>query len=70
MHTKELVKLYSNPRLNAVTDISHARMLAIAIRLADHYSQSDREEMLRIYQREVDQQHTQRNYHSRDKGAR
>lgn len=44
--TKELVKLYSNPRLNAVTDISHARMLAIAIRLADHYSQSDREEML------------------------
>ena len=44
--TKELVKLYSNTRLNAVTDISHARMLAIAIRLADHYSQSDREEML------------------------
>lgn len=44
--TKELVKLYSNPRLNAVTDISHARMLAIAIRLADHYSQSDREDML------------------------
>ena len=25
---------------------------------------------LRIYQREADQQHTQRNYHSRDKGAR
>lgn len=28
------------------------------------------EERLRIYQREADQQHTQRNYHSRDKGAR
>ncbi len=44
--TKELVKLYSNPRLNAVTDISHARMLAIAIRLAEHYSQAERDEML------------------------
>ena len=28
------------------------------------------EERLRIYQRESDKQHTQRNYHSRDKGAR
>ncbi len=43
---KELVKLYSNPRINAVTDISHARMLAIAIRLAKHYSKNDRNEML------------------------
>lgn len=25
---------------------------------------------LRIYQREADQQHTQRNFHSRDKGVR
>lgn len=43
---KALVKLYSNPRLRAVTDISHARMLAIAIELADHYTETERKQML------------------------
>lgn len=49
--TKELVKLYANPRLNAVTDISHARMLAIAIRLAEHYKTEYRNEMLLEWER-------------------
>lgn len=49
--TEELVKVYSNPRLNAVTDISHARMLAIAIRLAEHYSTDDRNAMLNEWEK-------------------
>lgn len=49
--TTELVRLYANPRLNAVTDISHARMLAIAIRLAEHYSIEEREAMLAIWEK-------------------
>lgn len=49
--TRELVKLYSNVRLNAVTDISHARMLAIAIKLADHYAKAERTEMLEEWEK-------------------
>ena len=48
---KALVKLYSNLRLRAVTDISHARMLAIAIELASHYSETERKEMLNKWEK-------------------
>jgi hypothetical protein len=33
--TEKLVEMYSNPRINAVTEISHARLLAVAIKLSD-----------------------------------
>lgn len=47
----ELVKLYSEKRLNAVTDISHARMLAIAIRLSDSYTLDEKSEMLKEWEK-------------------
>lgn len=49
--SKALLKLYSNPRLRAVTDISHARMLAVAIELATHFTESDRKEMLNKWEK-------------------
>ena len=33
--TEKLVEIYQNNRINAVTDISHARLLAVAIKLSD-----------------------------------
>lgn len=33
--TEKLVEIYSDPRINAVTDISHARLLAVAIKLSN-----------------------------------
>lgn len=43
---KALSKLYSNPRLRAVTDIGHARILAVAIELASHLTELERKEVL------------------------
>lgn len=43
---KALSKLRANPRLKAVTDIAHARILAIAIELAPHFNDIERKEVL------------------------
>lgn len=63
--------LYSN----SIMQLKSLRMPRISIRwMLPHGEKTPPkatfEERLRIYQREADQQHTQRNYHSRDKGAR
>lgn len=48
---QELVELYTNPRLNAVTDISHARILAIAIKVASQFSKEERKQLLTEWER-------------------
>ena len=44
--TIKLKDLYNNPRLNAVTDISHARLLAVSIMSRDDFSIDDKAEVL------------------------
>lgn len=48
---KALSKMYSNPRLRAVTDISHARILAIAIELATQYEDNERKELIEKWEK-------------------
>lgn len=47
---ESLVNKMSNVRLKAVTDIKHARLLAVAIDLAKHFSESEREILLREWE--------------------
>lgn len=49
--TNQLTLLYSNPRLSAVTDISHARLLAIAILQSNTLTKKDREDILDHWER-------------------
>lgn len=48
---QELAELYANPRLNAVTDISHARILAIAIKVSPQFSKEERKKLLSEWER-------------------
>lgn len=47
--TEHLKSLYSNPRLNAVTEVSQARLLAVAILTSD-YEEEAKEAMLRQWE--------------------
>lgn len=49
--TDKLVEIYSNHRINAVTDISHARLLAVAIKLADNLKPYEIKELLDWWER-------------------
>ncbi len=49
--TSQLTFLHSNPRLSAVTDISHARLLAIAILQSSKLSKKEREDILDLWER-------------------
>jgi Protein of unknown function DUF262/Protein of unknown function (DUF1524) len=49
--TDQLTILYSNPRLSAVTDIAHARLLAIAILQSSKISKKEREDILDLWER-------------------
>ena len=43
---EELSNIYSNPRLTAVTEIMHARLVAVAINLSEHFNENERETLL------------------------
>ncbi|MGE5417448.1 MAG: DUF262 domain-containing protein [Acidobacteriota bacterium] len=49
--TEKLVEIYSERRINAVTDIAHARLLAIAIRLSPTLKQFEIKELLDWWER-------------------
>lgn len=49
--TNHLTLLYSNPRLSAVTDIAHARLLAIAILQSSKIDRKEREDILDFWER-------------------
>ncbi len=49
--TNQLTLLYSNPRLSAVTDIQHARLLAIAILQSSKLTKNERENILGLWER-------------------
>lgn len=49
--TEKLVEIYSNNRLNAVTEISHARLLAVAIKLANNLKPYEVKELLDWWER-------------------
>lgn len=49
--TNQLTSLYSNPRLSAVTDIAHARLLAIAILKSTILNKKQRENILGNWER-------------------
>ncbi len=49
--TEKLVEIYSNHRINAVTDISHARLLAVAIKLSDNLKPYEVKELLDWWER-------------------
>jgi hypothetical protein len=49
--TRELSILYQNQRLQAVTEITHARLLAISILLAEHLSEDERKSALDQWER-------------------
>lgn len=49
--TDKLVDIYSNHRINAVTDISHARILAVAIKLSGKLKQYEIKELLDWWER-------------------
>lgn len=49
--TEKLVEIYSNHRINAVTDISHARLLAVAIKLAENLKAYEIKELLDWWER-------------------
>lgn len=49
--TDKLVEIYSNHRINAVTDISHARILAVAIKLSGKLKQYEIKELLDWWER-------------------
>lgn len=48
---KKLGELYQNPRLQAVTQISHARLLAVALLTAEHLTEEDRKTALNQWER-------------------
>jgi hypothetical protein len=48
--TEKLVEIYQNNRINAVTEISHARLLAVAIKLSD-FKQFEIKELLDWWER-------------------
>jgi hypothetical protein len=47
---KKLDKLYANPRLKAVTDIAHARLLAISVMLNKVMNNTEKEEILNAWE--------------------
>ncbi|MHB8124185.1 MAG: DUF262 domain-containing protein [Desulfitobacteriaceae bacterium] len=47
----ELSNIYSNPRLTAVTDIIHCRLLAISIKLSEHFDETDEEILLQQWEK-------------------
>jgi len=49
--TDQLTHLYSNPRLSAVTNIVHARLLAIAILKSSKIDKNEREKILNLWER-------------------
>lgn len=42
----ELSEIYSNSRLAAITDVIHARLVAVAIKLSEHFDEKDKELLL------------------------
>ena len=48
---KELSIIYSNPRLKAVTDILHARLVAVAINLSAHLKENDKDLLLEQWEK-------------------
>ena len=49
--TRKLADLYDNRRIEAVTEISHARLLAVSIMVADHWSEEERRRVLEQWER-------------------
>lgn len=49
--TNQITSLYCNPRLSAVTDIAHARLLAIAILQSDTLTKEVREDIINHWER-------------------
>lgn len=49
--SSELSEIYSNPRLSAVTDIIHARLIAVAINLSEHFDENDKEILLQQWEK-------------------
>lgn len=49
--TKNMEKLYSNPRIDAVSEITHARLLAVSIMLADHLTENEKDIILQQWER-------------------
>jgi hypothetical protein len=49
--TKRLNELYENERTQAVTEISHARLLAVSVMVAEHLSEEDRKKVLEQWER-------------------
>jgi hypothetical protein len=49
--TEQLVELTSNPRLKALTNISHARLLRISIMLNEKLTTNDRKEILNAWEK-------------------
>lgn len=47
----ELSDIYSNSRLTAVTDIIHSRLLAVAIKLSEHFDENDKEILLQQWEK-------------------
>ncbi|TYQ15487.1 UNVERIFIED_CONTAM: hypothetical protein Cloal_1947 [Acetivibrio alkalicellulosi] len=47
----ELSSIYSNPRLSAVTSIIHARLIAVAIKLSEHFDANDKEMLLHQWEK-------------------
>lgn len=48
---KKLEELYKDPRRDAVTKITHARLLATSIALADHLTTSEKEDLLLLWEK-------------------
>lgn len=47
----ELSDIYSNLRLTAVTDKIHARLVAVAIKLSEHFDENDKEILLQQWEK-------------------
>lgn len=48
--TQEVQSLYSNSKLSAVTDIIHARLVAVSINLSEHFSDEERKILLKQWE--------------------